>query len=165
MSFLLVKLSPLNESFIYDKKVGLHERESILIELDSASTGMHLEGAKYSTHRLNHITSNYKKNDVVNKFDSDNIPLVESIIPYQNNGYDWEVYCLKYTSILDGIKDWMIMPGDAFMGADKILTILSFNNLTNIHKFRMDSKKKLRGYINKRSNACFQIIIVDNLLF
>ena len=86
---LLVTPSPLDTDFIADKNVGTHKRNTNLIGLDSASTGMCLDGDKHIRKLKNHITGNYEKSEVANKFNSDNMILLEPTSSYQNNGYDY----------------------------------------------------------------------------
>ena len=92
----------------------------MLIGLDIKSTGISHDGSKQVRKLLYCITISYKKIDIVNTFKSDNIPLVELVVSYQNNGYDCGLYCLKCASILNGINDWMVMIGDVYRCAESL---------------------------------------------
>ena len=115
----MVNSCPVDTTFIVDDRLQLHERKPPLIGLDSVSTCISNVAAKHVNIWLNYITCRYKITDTVNMFKYHNMPLVEPNVPYQNNGYNCGVYCLKYTSILNGVTNWKVITGKYFQGCWK----------------------------------------------
>jgi len=138
---LVVRPDMLKNVLLSNATLPCNAQRTVLVGLDSASTGISLTASKDILIWLNYITKRSKNTQI----NSDNLPLIEPDVPYQNNNHDCGVYCLEYARLLYMNNQWYKLTCDKIALGETITRMFKFDGV-RIDTLRKEFRQKIGSY-------------------
>ena len=140
---LVVRPDLLYNTFVADIDLSDDTQKTIIIGLDSLTTGIsnvaHINILTWLNSLLN---GNNQVQLVLDRF---NLPILVPSIPYQNNGWDCGVFCMKYVQCLYANTKWYLRTRNTADLRENIEKVFSFD-AQSVHDLRVLFRKKLHAY-------------------
>ena len=80
-----------------------------------------------------------------------NLPILVPSIPYQNNGWDCGVFCMKYVQCLYANTEWYLLTRNTADLRENIEKIFNFG-AQSVHELRISFRKTLQAYASAYSS-------------
>ena len=138
---LIVRPDMLKNVLVSNATLPCNSQRTVLVGLDSASTGISFTASKDIHCWLNYITKRSKNTQI----NSHNLPLIQPDVPYQNNNYDCGVYCLEYARLLYMNNQWYKLTCDKIALGETITMMFKFDGV-RIDTLRKEFRQQIGSY-------------------